>query len=133
MSKNRGVIERREYASQIRDFSGLRFGNITPTDIDGLIDFHGRAWVIFELKHAGAELPFGQRLALERQVDDLAASGKSAIGFVAEHNDAPPKDIDAAAAIVTEFRHNRRWKKYTGGKNLKQAIDGFLESNRATS
>jgi translation initiation factor RLI1 len=129
MSNDRGVIGRRDYASQIRDFSGLRYGNITPTDIDGLIDFHNAAWIIFELKHAGAELPFGQRLALERQVDDLDASGKLSIVLVAEHRDTPPQDINAADAIVIQYRVNGEWHKYSGGKSLRQAIDGFLKSN----
>ena len=45
----RGVIHNRERGAQIRDYSGLRFGNITPTDIDGFMDFGGRVFVVFEL------------------------------------------------------------------------------------
>ena len=34
---DRGKIRNRECAGQLKDFSGLRFGKITPTDIDGFV------------------------------------------------------------------------------------------------
>ena len=44
----RGVIRNRQFAQQLRDFSGLRFGKITPTDIDGFMDFGDRLFVVLE-------------------------------------------------------------------------------------
>ena len=38
----RGATTYKERAKQGRDFTGLRYGNITPTDIDGLIEYHGK-------------------------------------------------------------------------------------------
>jgi len=40
----RGKIEHRDRARQIRDFSNLRYGNITPTDIDGLIEYQNKCF-----------------------------------------------------------------------------------------
>lgn len=65
----RGVIRNREYAKQLKDFSGLRYGKITPTDIDGFLDFGDQLFVVVEGKHAGSAIQTGQRLALERLVD----------------------------------------------------------------
>ena len=44
--ENRGTIQNRERARQIIDFHGLRLdGKITPTDSDGEIEYHDKAWV----------------------------------------------------------------------------------------
>jgi len=48
MSCARGTIRNATSALQLRDYSGLCWDRITPTDIDGLIDFGGRAFVLFE-------------------------------------------------------------------------------------
>ena len=127
----RGKIKHRDFASQIRDFSGLRFGNITPTDIDGLIDYKDKAWILFELKFAGGEMPFGQRLALELITDNLARL-KPTICFIAEHETEPPNDINSANTTVVMFRHKREWHYDNRKITLRKAIDGFLEKNCGT-
>lgn len=129
LTHERGEIYNRILASQIRDFSGLRIKNITPTDLDGYIEYQNKAWILFELKGEGAELPFGQRLALERMVDDLSKTGKYSIGFVAEHKDIPPDDIDAKEAIIKEYRHLNEWHPCENGTTLYKAIIGFLKKN----
>ena len=82
----RGVIQNEARKQQINDFRDLRFGNITPTDLDGVIEYHNKAYVFYELKYLNAELPYGQRLCLERLVKDMAKSGKKAMALVLEHN-----------------------------------------------
>lgn len=122
----RGVIYNRAYASQLRDFSGLRWGNITPTDIDGLVDFGAKAFVVLEIKHRGGNMPLGQRIAMERLIDNLALSGVDAIGLVAEHN--TNGDIDCANCIVTEFRWRQCWYQDERQKTVRAAIEGFLKT-----
>jgi hypothetical protein len=52
----RGKIRNEKYAKQLNDFRGLlRRRGITPTDIDGLIDYNGKAF-IFQSKRFLAEL-----------------------------------------------------------------------------
>lgn len=110
MFNNRGAIHNRPRAKQLRDYSGLRFGKITPTDIDGLIEYKNKAYVILELKYGDTELPFGQRLALERLTDDLEQVGKPTLCIVATHDTHDcNKDIDAANTIVTKYRLKREW------------------------
>jgi len=47
----RGVIKYRGRARQIIDFRGLTYGNITPTDIDGLIEYKDKCILLIEIKH----------------------------------------------------------------------------------
>lgn len=46
-NENRGKIQNEEFARRIIDFSGMRYGNITPTDIDGVIEYHDTRVVFF--------------------------------------------------------------------------------------
>lgn len=106
---DRGVIRNRQYATQVIDYSGLRFGNITPTNIDGQLDFGGKLFITLEYKYRGATLPTGQRKHLEYVANN---SVKPWYVIVAEHTS--DGDIDAASATVVEAYYNynrrRRWK-----------------------
>lgn len=121
---DRGKIRNRAVASQLRDFSGLRWGKITPTDFDGVIDFQNRIFIFIETKYGGTGLPTGQRLALARVCDAVQASGKEAIVFITEHNSSG--DIIMSESIVTEYRYLGDWHLSPEPIPLKEAIDGFL-------
>ena len=124
----RGQIISRNRARQIKDFSGLLFGNITPTDIDGLIEYHGKAYVVIELKLSGTPVRYGQKLALERLVDDLRTAGRPSLCIIAEHDIVDTEDaIDVANAIVTEYRQNRQWRSPHEIWTVKGMIEKFLE------
>lgn len=125
----RGKIENRERARQIRDFSGLRWKNITPTDIDSLVDFQNDIFIFTEYKVKGNELPFGQRLAIERVVDAIANSGKYCLGLIAEHETPINEDINCAKALVTEYRIGSRkeWAVPKESRSVKETIDMVLE------
>ena len=120
----RGVIRNREFAQQIRDFSGLRYGKITPTDIDAFMDFGNQAFVFIEAKHGDAPLPYGQRLALERLCDATAKAGIKALVLIARHD--TQDDIDFAALPVSQIRLNGKWRKTNTPQTVRSAIDGFL-------
>lgn len=123
-----GQIHFKDRARQLRDFTGLRWGSITPTDIDGLIDFQNKAFVLFELKREGAEMPYGQELAIERTAI-LMNKQKPTIAFLAEHRD-DGEFIRAANAIVVSYFWNGDWWMDDREITLKQAIDNFLEKYR---
>ena len=68
---------------QLIDFQGLAVDEyIYPTDIDGLIEYKDSEYIIFEVKYGDAEVPFGQKLALQRMVDDFTKTGKQAVVLV---------------------------------------------------
>ena len=121
----RGTIRNRAYAQQIRDFSGLRFGSITPTDIDGFFEIAGRVFVFIEAKHGASQMPRGQRLAMERLVDAIhSPPNRYAAAFIASHN--TDGDIDFGSAPVTMVRYEGRWHHRPGNVSLKASIDASL-------
>lgn len=124
---NRGKIQHRERKQQIIDFSNMRFGNITPTDFDGVIEYRGKGFVILEFKLKNANLPDGQKLAIERCVDDIKNGGKEAVAFVCSHDvEDPKKDIDAAKARVVSRYYNTKWKELNGNMTAYQWTEIFL-------
>ncbi len=118
---HRGIIRNRQYGTQVRDFSGLRFENITPTDLDGLIEYKDRGYVLIETKYRNGELPDGQRLALERLCDDLQRI-KPTLLIIASHE--TDGDINVAETSVAEYRFKREWRVRKG--TTKQLITAFL-------
>jgi len=122
----RGVIRNRQRASQLARYDGLRFGNATPSDIDGVFDFGGRAFIVFELKSGDTPLPIGQRLLLENMVDGWRDGGRLAAAMVARHDAPIGKDIDAGAARVSDVWFNRRWYRVDDGATLRDMVERFL-------
>ena len=124
--ENRGKIQNRLRSQQIIDFSGIRYKNITPTDIDGFFEKAGKTFVFYEYKLQGAEIPKGQELALTRIIDGLSTAGKTAVLFICRHNEINPvNDIKAANAIVEKIYWQGKWHK---GKNktVKEHTDKFM-------
>ena len=100
----RGQIEHKARAQQLIDYSGMVFGKITPTDIDGLIEYHGKAFIYYEFKYLGAEMKPGQRIALERAVESHRRAGKHAIAVVVEHDVHDcDSEVPAAQCAVREY------------------------------
>ncbi len=130
---NRGKIQYRGRAQQIIDFSGMRFGNITPTDLDGLIEKGNKAFIFYEYKLSNVEMPQGQSLALTRIVDGLSTAGKSAVLFLCRHEEYnPEKDIPADKAIVERIYWNNQW--FSGrGLTAREQTDRFLRWVRVNS
>ncbi len=123
---DRGVIENRNRAQQIIDFSDIRYGNCTPTDLDGFIELNGEIFVFFEYKFGDNEMPYGQRLALERLVD-IVGDAKPAILIVAQHCKPPEEDIDGGDAKVLKIRTGRRWvTDWVVGKTVREVTDTFI-------
>ena len=99
-----------ERARQLIEFTGLNYDAISPTDIDGLIEYQNIAYVIFELKYNDAEMPIGQRLAFERMVYDFEKRSKKAI-IVAEH--AWPTQAKRAckdSIVRSSIKPERKWR-----------------------
>ena len=124
---NRGKIQYRDRARQIVDFSDIRYKNITPTDIDGFFEKGNKAFVFYEYKLSGVDIPKGQKLALTRLVDVLSSAGKAAVLFICRHEvSTPDEDIDAANSIVEKIYWNNRWHRGIG-KTVKEHTDKFMQ------
>lgn len=122
----RGVIQHPERACQVIDFSGIRYANMTPTNIDGLLEYGNKAVILYEYKMGGVEMPKGQELALTRAVTNLTHDDKSAILLLCRHNCPPEESIDGAGSIVDRIFYKGRWRS---GKGLtaKEVTDKFLQ------
>lgn len=119
---------------QLIDFKGLDIdGKIYPTDIDGLIEYKDSEYIIFEIKHGDAEVPFGQRLALQRMVDDFTKIGKQAVVFICEHSvrDAN-KPVVAAWCKVREIYYGGEgeWRKPLNEITVRDAVNSFQKHSR---
>jgi hypothetical protein len=89
------------------NFGGLRWGNITPTDIDAFIDFNDKLFVLVETKFGNSPMFYGQQLALERLCDACNSPERRAALFVTSH---PKCDIiDLAETTVTKYRWAGKW------------------------
>ncbi len=120
-NENRGVIQNRERARQLINFSGIKFGNITPTDVDGACDYKDKLTMFFEVKYGNAVPPPGQKLFYIRTADDIQKSGKSCIVYFCWHDIANPEDdIDGAKTEVKYIYFKGQW--YTGSCELLEAV-----------
>lgn len=121
----RGKIRNEEYAKQLMDFSGLKWGTITPTNIDFLIEYKNRCFIIGEGKFGEKELKGGQKLALERLCDSLQKSGKQTLLIEYTHRCKTDEQIDVEKALVKKFRYAGKW--INENCEVKKLIDRFID------
>ena len=121
MLNPRGSTRNRKYATQARDFTGLQYGNITPTDLDGMIEFHNRCYIFIEAKYDGADMDPGQETALSRLCDDMR---KPSILIIARHRHPYPDAIDFANCGVEKYRWDGKWHPWAG--SVRDLVDTFI-------
>ena len=80
-----GIVRNSNYAKQLLSFAGMKFGTISPTDIDAFIEIRGEVFIFIEAKFGDAEMPLGQRLALERLTDTIEYAGKKALLIIKQN------------------------------------------------
>lgn len=123
----RGEIRNEKFASILKNFSGLRrHRNITPTDIDGIIEYNGSAFVILEGKFGQAQMPYGQQRCFEAICAAITQGGKHACCIVFSHQAKPGDQIDVSACSVSKFYFNGKW--WPGDKNQRtvlQVVEAF--------
>lgn len=122
-------IQHPERMKQLIEFKGLELGGgMYPTDIDGIIEYRDSEYIILEVKHNDAEVPWGQRLCLQRMVDDFTKVGKKAIAIVCEHEvDDTNKPVVAALCNVRElyYGEERAWRPPDRSMTVKEAVFSF--------
>lgn len=123
---SRGVIRNRDAAKRLRSFASLRYGSITPTDIDVYAEFQDKLFVFTEAKNVGVSMPRGQQLALERLVDRIEKSGAVSCLLVASH-DRGEDDVDVGGALVTKYRFRGKWLFPQEQITVRQAVDKLRE------
>jgi len=119
----RGAIRNKKKASILCDFTGLQYGKITPTDLDGFIDFGNKIFVLIECKEDEAKMPPGQELALERLAD---GSKVKSLLIVARWKELVNGFIDVANCKVTRVRSAGEWHDITE-TTVRKIIDRFVK------
>ncbi len=114
---------------QLIDFKGLEVdGCIYPTDIDGLLEYKDSEYIIFEVKYGSAAVPFPQKLAIQRMVDDFTKIGKQAVAFVCEHTVRDTdKPVVAAWCKVREIYYGgeKQWRAPDADITVREAVNSF--------
>lgn len=105
----RDEIRSRERVSQIRNFKGMHFGSILPTDIDWMIEYKNKAYVFGETKFYEIHLKAGQLVIFSTFENKLG-------------------DIDVANTKVIYYRStgDKDWKSGKDGITVRQLVDDFL-------
>ena len=115
-------IKNKDFISQVKLFSGMKFGSISPTDIDGFLDFGNKLFIFIEAKYGESTVKGGQKLALERLCDACQTDTRTSILVITNH--VSDTDIDISNTLVNQYRYNRKW--YTPKTiTLKEAVDKF--------
>lgn len=122
---SRGRIQWPGRAAQLIDFSGLRYERITPTDIDGLIEFKDRLYILLELKLSDAPMKRGQELCFERLCNALCVADKIAIAIIGEHNTPREQQIPCAEAKVRTYYREGGWQKPYTPITVGELVDVF--------
>lgn len=126
MTVEDSAIRNRAFAQQIRDFGGLRYGAIMPTDLDAYMEFGNRLFIFIEAKYGDGKMKGGQRLAMERLVDAIHVPPKRyAVALIVNHQSSG--DVDMANTTVRAFRWGGRWRQpMERGITLRRAINRLV-------
>jgi len=119
----RGQIRNAAQAQQLRDFSDLCWGKITPTDIDAYVEFGDRLFVFIEAKHSGAEMRYGQKLGLERLCDACGRAPKIAVLLLLWHDQKPQDVVFYGELPVVRFRYRGLWRTPNRPVTAREFID----------
>jgi len=107
----RGGIHHLERYKQLIDYSGMqRHRRITPTDIDGFIDYAGNAFVYLDAKLEGKDLSTGQRIAYEHIVNSHSKAKNVACAIIFRHNVPADEMILAHEKYVDTYYLGDGWK-----------------------
>jgi hypothetical protein len=110
------------YVHPINLFDGLSVGTGGMTDIDGFSDYHGKGFIVVEMKYAHAKVPDGQRWALELYHDNMSRV-KPCLTIIATHR----LDNRIAKAMVSELRYVGGWAKVSHPLTVQGAINLFVD------
>lgn len=126
----RGKFNDQKRARQLLRFDDLEYqGNATPMDLDGFIEWHDKKRVLIEIKTKGVKLLWGERLSLQRMVDDFGKAGKDSLAIVADHTVFDKnQDVMVADCIVREIYTSREhvWRPPKKMITVRSIIDAFL-------
>lgn len=127
--EKRGSYNHVNMGKQLLRFDNIAYGNVTPMDIDGLIEWHDKKRVLLEIKRKGVYVLGGERLALERMVNDFQTAGKESLAIIADHTVFNTnEDVKVEDCIVREIYHSKekKWRAPKRMMTVRTILDSFL-------
>lgn len=124
--ENRGKVQYESRAKQYIRFERLRYGNITPTDIDGYMEYHDAGFVFYEAKYENAKMSPGQEKSYTRLCDALQSAGKVAILMLCEHDTQADNDVWLYSCVVREYYYKKKWHS-GNNRTVLQLTDLIIE------
>jgi hypothetical protein len=103
------TVRNRDFAVQLVSFAGMKWGSISPTDIDGFVEFGGKLFVFIEAKHGDSEMDTGQRLAYER-LCDACHRPPYRYAAVLQASHSTSNDVVLGDQRVVKYRWNGSWR-----------------------
>lgn len=106
------TIVHKKRALQVLCFESLQVGRLGATDMDCLIEYKDQAYLFIEVKYMGKELGLGQRIALERLVNDTGDE-KLSVGIVCDHethNTDLKVDVGNCKVREVYTSYGKRWR-----------------------
>lgn len=122
------TIRNEKYMRKINDMTGLTFGAIMPTDIDGFMEIHDKLFIFFETKYGNAPIEGGQRLALERIADALWKAGKVVFVLHCRHYESGFK-INVAQCDVVQTYYQGKWSPPRQPCTVLAAVNGMIKQH----
>lgn len=125
-----GAYKNANRGRQLLLFTDLNYdSNVAPMDLDGLIEYHNKKRVLIEVKLQNTPVPYGERTALERMVNDFSIAGKEAIAIIADHNVFNTReDVLVKDCLVRElyYSRERQWRPPKKMMTVQMLLDSFL-------
>jgi hypothetical protein len=109
-----------EQLKQVVDFSGLVWGNLSFTDIDGFFDYKGKLLVYVETKFKGAPLTTGQKIGFER----IESGNRIPTVILFSHHESSDV-IPLATTKVVSYLWKSKWRT-ASGKTVKECCDFLI-------
>lgn len=123
---DRGEMKHKDRARQLLMFSGMiRRRGITPTDLDGIIDYNGKAFILFEGKQQGAPFLKGQKLALENIIDVMFSAKIEAILILFTHTVPIEEDVKVSGQNVIMYYYEQAWRVPKEPISVLEAVEMF--------
>ena len=83
---------------------------VPVSDVDGLMDCHGKAWILYECKFADNLPPIGQKILIERLINNISGT-VPAVALICGHGNENP--VYLCNTIVTAYYSaGVGWKYY---------------------
>ena len=116
------LIRNKKQIKQGIDFSGVKNGNIHPTDIDAVLEFNNEALILIEVKRKGNTLSTGQRLVLER-ISNSWHTKKVVSLFLTHENYDSDELIELHKCELNKYYWNGKWLMPQTQKDFKTILN----------